>query len=52
MENIELRAFALIYCMLRALLQLQLGQSSDYLSHCDAQYCEIIADNLREEEEE
>ena len=52
METIKLRAFVLIFCMLRVLLQLHLGQSSNFLSQCDAQYCEIIADSLREEEEE
>lgn len=52
MQIIELRAFVLIFCMLRVLLQFHLGKSSYFLSQCDKQYCEIIADSLHEEEEE
>lgn len=48
MGSIKLRAFALIFSMLRALLQLQLGQSSDFVAQCNAQYCEIVADNYRD----
>ena len=52
MGIIKLRAFALIFTMLHALLQLQLGQSSEFVVQCDAQYHEIIADIFREKEAE